>query len=130
GSGATTRSTVASWSSCRFVRAARRKPISDAETVYTPGVRPETVYDPSARVVALRVMPVASLVALTVAPSRGAPTESRMTPLIRLLEVCANAGTLYSAAARATDMKRRVPRQSMEASGQWEQTERSSSVMP
>ena len=50
---------------------------------------------------------------------RGAPTESRMTPVIRLLEVCANAGTLTSAAAKATDMRQRVPRQSMEASGQW-----------
>src|SRR5690348_13699629 len=81
------------------------------------------VYAPSARVVALRVTPVALFVALTVAASRGTPAESRTTPVMRPLGVCARAGAkagrLSRIVAIATTLEHRRTRQSMIASCRW-----------
>jgi hypothetical protein len=59
----------------------RRKPCNDAVMVYAPGGR-ESVYLPSAPVVADREAFVVRLVAMTVAPGRLAPVASRTTPVI------------------------------------------------
>src|SRR5437016_4749247 len=73
------------------------------------------VYAPSARVVVLLVTPVTVLVALTVAASRAAPAESRTTPTIRALGVCAFATAPNRLAAIVARLKQRLPRQCMDA---------------
>src|SRR5687768_18488471 len=97
--------------------------MSDAKTVYVPGVRLAIVYRPSGPVVALRTAPVALFVALTVAPSRTTPLESRTTPVMRPVGVCANAGIATSATARTrrTECRRRQSMQSSRRIGLWDE---------